>query len=141
MTTTSTGNARITTDALGNRIERIATETHIFYNPADQSASIVFQGEQYLTSADGTTVVAKIEGREALPLSLADIAAETYDAGADPVTGADLTQISVAGIAQIIRAVYDKEFNDAKASDVASADAPDAAITADEPSGDTSATS
>ena len=110
-----TNNTRIRTDALGNRIERIATETHIFYSPLDQSANIVFQGEEFLTDAAGTDVVAKLEGRKALSVQLASIAAKTYNAGADPVTGADLSQVSPAGIAQIIRAVYDAEHNLANA--------------------------
>lgn len=119
-----TDNTRIRTDALGNRIERIATETHIFYRPVDQSADIVFQGEEHLTSPDGETVVSKLEGRQALAASLGAIAANTYDAGIDPVTGADLSQVSPAGIAQIIRAVYDVEHNLANAP--AAEDAPEA---------------
>lgn len=112
-------NTRIRTDALGNRIERIATETHVFYNPAfPDTAQIVFQGEEYLTDATGDTIVAKIEGRQSLRIELADIAAKTYDAGTDPVTGANLSQISPAGIAQIIRAVYDAEHNLAYAADI-----------------------
>ena len=110
-----TDNTRIRTDALGNRIERIATETHIFYRPVDQSADIVFQGEEYLTDAAGSDVVSKLEGRQAMAVNLGDIAAKTYDAGTDPVTGADLSQVSPAGIAQIIRAVYDAEHNIAHA--------------------------
>jgi hypothetical protein len=106
-----TDNTRIRTDALGNRVERIATETHIFYSPLDKSANIVFQGEEHLTSPDGETVVSKLEGRQALAVSLSAIAAKTYDAGTDPVTGADLSKVSPAGIAQIIRAVYDAEHN------------------------------
>lgn len=110
-----TDNTRIRTDALGNRVERIATETHIFYSPLDQSANIVFQGEEFLTDAAGSDVVSKLEGRQALSVQLASIAAKTYDAGEDPVTGADLSQVSPAGIAQIIRAVYDAEHNLANA--------------------------
>ena len=119
-------NTRIRTDALGNRVERIATETHIFYSPLDQSASIVFQGEEFLTDEGGADVVAKLEGRQALTVQLASIAAKTYDAGEDPVTGADLSQVSPAGIAQIIRAVYDVEYNLANAPAPAAEDAPEA---------------
>lgn len=124
-----TDNTRIRTDALGNRIERIATETHIFYSPLDQSANIVFQGEEFLTDEGGADVVAKLEGRQALSVQLATIAAKTYNAGGDPVTGADLSQVSPAGIAQIIRAVYDVEHNLANAPAVpapAAEDAPEA---------------
>ncbi len=113
-------NTRIRTDALGNRIERIATETHVFYDPAHPgTAQIVFQGEEYLTDATGNAIVAKIDGRQSLRIELADIAANTYDAGTDPVTGANLSQISPAGIAQILRAVYDAEHNLAHAAGVA----------------------
>lgn len=121
-----TDNTRIRTDALGNRVERIATETHIFYSPLDQSANIVFQGEEFLTDEGGADVVAKLEGRQALSVQLAAIAAKTYNAGADPVTGADLSQVSPAGIAQIIRAVYDAEHNLSNAPVAPAENAPEA---------------
>jgi len=105
-------NSRIRTNALGSTVERIATETHIFYDPQQQGAQIVFQGEEYLTSPDGLTVGEKLEGREALMTDLAAIGARTFNAGTDPVTGADLSNISPVGIAAIIRAVYDDLHNE-----------------------------
>lgn len=109
---TYTGNSRLKLDNLGNRQERVAIETHIFYQPASpQEASIVWQGQRFLTSADGLTVGDAIDGREGLSVQLMAIAMETYDAGLDPITGADLSNISPAGVANIIRAVYNKEHN------------------------------
>lgn len=105
-------NTRIRSTQLGATVERIATETHIFYDPQAQGAEIVFQGEEYLTSPDGVTVGDKLEGRQALRTSLAEIAARTFDAGVDPVTGADLSQVSPAGITSIIRAVYNTLHNE-----------------------------
>lgn len=106
-----TTNTRIRTIAEGVDAERIATETHIFYDPQTQGANIVFQGEEYLT-ANGE-IIAKLEGRQALQVELQAIAAETFDAGTDPVTGTDLSQVSVAGVANLIRAVFDRKHNDA----------------------------
>lgn len=117
------GNSRIRTTAVGTRVERIATETHIFYEPRSQDANIVFQGEEYMTNPEGTAVYDKLEGRAALALSLSAIATKTYDAGIDPVTGADLSQVSPAGIAAIIRAVYNSEHNLVVGGDASSLDA------------------
>lgn len=114
------GNSRIRSTEVGVRVERIATETHIFYDPRSQDASIVFQGEEYMTGPDGTAVYDKLEGRAALSLSLSSIATKTYDAGVDPVTGANLSQVSPAGMAAIIRAVYDSEHNLAMGGDATS---------------------
>lgn len=104
-------NSRVRELAPGVGAERIATETHIFYDPQTQGANIMFQGEEFLTI--GGEVGAKLDGREALSVELSVIAGETFDAGTDPVTGADLSQISVAGVANLIRAVYDRKHNDA----------------------------
>lgn len=104
-------NTRIREITPGVGAERIATETHIFYDPQSQGANIVFQGEEFLTV--GGAIGAKLDGRQALNVQLSVIAAETFDAGIDPVTGADLSQISVAGVANLIRAVYDRKHNDA----------------------------
>lgn len=102
---------RIREIAPGLNAERIATETHIFYDPQTQGASITFQGEEFLV-LDGE-IDAKLEGRQPLHVELLSVASETFDAGIDPVTGADLSQISVAGVANLIRAVYDRKHNDA----------------------------
>lgn len=105
-------NTRIRTNGLGATIERIATETHIFYDPKAVSADIVFQGEEYLTSADGTVVGEKLDGRQSLTVTLGQIMARTFDAGVDPVTGADLSSISAAGVTAIIKGVYDALHNE-----------------------------
>lgn len=105
-------NTRIRHTPIGGTIERIATETHIFYDPKAVSAEIVFQGEEYLTNTDGSVIGDKLEGRQALMVGLAEIAARTFDAGIDPVTGADLSAISPAGVTAIIKAVYDALHNE-----------------------------
>jgi hypothetical protein len=115
MTTTTTGNSRITTINGNTLAERIATETHIFYNPLNQSADIIFQGEQFLSIDEN--LFSKLDGRESLGTTLAAIASETYDAGVDPVTGSDLSNVSPAGVTQIIKAVYNKLHNVKNAGD------------------------
>lgn len=99
-------NTRIRTTTTGAPIERKATETHIFYDPQTKGANIVFQGEEFLLNPDGSAGD-KLEGRQSLVTSLDAIAGRTFHAGADPVTGADLSQISPEGVGLVIRALYD----------------------------------
>jgi hypothetical protein len=105
-----TDNTRIRTIANGVTAERIATETHIFYDPLTISAQIVFQGEEFLTIEGALS--SKFDGRQALQTTLAQIATRTFDAGTDPVTGADLSAVSTAGVTAIIKAVYDALHNE-----------------------------
>ena len=103
-------NTRIRTITPGVQAERIAVETHIFYDPVTRGAGIVFQGQEYLLD-EAARPVAALQGREALETSLDEIGARTFDAGSDPVTGEDLSNISTAGLGNIIRAVYDSLHN------------------------------
>lgn len=107
-------NTRVREIATGVTAERIATETHIFYDPIHQDAQIIFQGEEFLML--GETVSSKLEGRQMLDVGLGEIIARTFDAGADPVTGADLSSISPAGVTAIIKAVYDVLHNERHAA-------------------------
>lgn len=103
-------NSRIRTVTAGVQVERIAVETHIFYDPVTKGADIVFQGEEFLLDTAARPLV-PLQGREALTTSLGEIGEATFDAGIDPVTGEDLSNISTAGLANIIRAVYDTLHN------------------------------
>lgn len=107
-----TDNTRIRTNSLGVRIERIAVGTSINYRPADKSADVIFRGIEFMTSEDGETVIEAIGNEQYLSFPLSLIATKTYNAGVDPITGTDLSTVSPAGIAQIIKAVYDTEHND-----------------------------
>lgn len=102
-------NSRIRDVLPGATVERIAVETHVFYDPTTQSARIVFQGEEFML--DGALPVAALQGRESLEVDLADIVDMTFAADDDPVTGAKLDQVSTAGIGNLIRAVYDALHN------------------------------
>lgn len=107
---TAETNTRIRTNALGNRVERIATETHVFYDPRTQTASVVFQGEEFLTKADGTAIDEPGVNRQALSLDWTAAPTIAYNGGTDPVTGTKLA-ISRAGFALLVKAVYDAEHN------------------------------
>lgn len=107
---TMADNTRIRIIADGVTAERIATETHIFYDPLTVGAQIVFQGEEFLTV--GGTLSSKFDGRQALHTTLAQIATRTFNAGVDPVTGADLSAVSTAGVTSIIKAIYDALHNE-----------------------------
>lgn len=103
-------NSRIREITPGVMVERVAADIHISYNTLTQGANITFQGEEFLLDAAAKPVAA-LAGREALHTSLGAIAGRTFDVGIDPVTGADLSRISVAGIGNLIRAVYDQLHN------------------------------
>lgn len=97
--------------APGVEAERVATEGHFFYDPATGSANIIFQGEEFLKL--GGELGAKLDGRQALMLQLSEEDAETFNAGADPVSGLDLSRVSLAGLANVVRALYAKKHADA----------------------------
>lgn len=103
-------NSRFREISPGVVVERIAADIHIQYNTLDQGAAITFQGEEFLLDVAGRPVAA-LQGREGLHTTLQEIAGQTFDAGTDPVTGEDLSRISVAGIGNLIRAVYNKLHN------------------------------
>lgn len=103
-------NARITNIADGVLTELIAEQTHLMYDPSTGGGVVSFQyrpqlfvGEQAKGPAGDWNV---------LQLDIASIAARCYGTGTDPVTGADLAQISTAGVAAIIKAAFDVAFNE-----------------------------
>lgn len=110
-------NARITQIADSINTELIAEQTHLEYNPATQGCVVSYQYRPQMF-VDG---VAKGPAGDwqVLQLSLSDIASRCYGTGADPVTGADLSQVSTAGVAAIIKAAFDVAFNEKAAAEVA----------------------
>lgn len=114
-------NTRIRSIADGVQAERIATETHMFYDPLTQDAQVVFQGQEFLDVAGVLTQ--PLDGREALQTSLAALAARKFAAGVDPITGADLSDISGAGVTMILKAIYDTLHNEVHAPEPAASEA------------------
>lgn len=112
-----TTNARITTISTGITREIVAEQTHLFYDPATKMGSVAFQHRPSLYINDQFNGPAGDFG--VLELQLADVAARCYATGVDPVTGADLSQISAAGIAQILKDVFDVAYNEQAAAGAA----------------------
>lgn len=97
-------NSRIRTTATGALVERIATEMHIFVEPVTNYVVVQFQGEEFLLT-EAAKPADKLDGRQPMVLPIEDLAA-SMPAGRDPVTDADLTQVSMAGVLQWLRAMY-----------------------------------
>lgn len=107
---TDTTNARIREIAPGITAEMIAEQTHLFYDPLTGGGSISFQARESLFVNDTYQPLAG--GYDVLLVTIPDIASRCFGSGADPVTGADLSQLSAAGIALIVKAAYDTLYNE-----------------------------
>lgn len=108
-------NARIRNIAPGVDAEMIAVQTHIFYNPKTQDVSVSFQATESLI-VNGQ-VGDSLGGGHVMQVDLSEMAQRKFSsAGIDPVTGANLTAVSIAGVMQIIKAAYDTLYNERSAS-------------------------
>jgi hypothetical protein len=108
-------NARIRTMAPGVTAEMVAEQVHIFYDPAAGSASIAFQARESLFVSNAYE---PLNGAfNVLQVNLADIETRLFApvGTIDPVTGADLSKISPAGVDLILKAAYDTLFNEQSA--------------------------
>lgn len=95
---------RIQTVATGITKEVIGVQTHMFYDPASQAVAIAFNGQPCLYVGETYSGVAG--SMEYLGVDLSAIASQCYGQGTDPVTGADLTKISGAGLLAIVKAAF-----------------------------------
>ena len=104
-------NPRITVIADGVQTELIAEQTHLNYDPATGGGTVAFQYRPQLFVSE----VAKGPAGDwsVLQLNIAEIGPRCFGTGTDPVTGADLSQISVTGVAAIAKAAFDIAFTEA----------------------------
>lgn len=95
--------------------EAIAEQTHLFYEPATQSARVAFQYRPNLY-LDG--VHSGAAGDYGVVETTVDaIATQSFGEGlVDPVTGRDLGTVSVAGIILLIKAAFPVLYDRAYAS-------------------------
>jgi hypothetical protein len=117
-----TTNARIRQLADGITAEMIAEQTHLFYEPQTGGGTIAFQSREslFLNGA-----YQPLSGNfDILSVGIPDIAGRCFGSGVDPVTGADLANVSAAGIALIIKAAYDVLYNERAALRAREADLP-----------------
>ncbi|HEV2681720.1 MAG TPA: hypothetical protein VGV14_14540 [Rhodanobacter sp.] len=105
-----TDNARIRTLAPGITGEMIAEQVHLFYDPATGSGYVSFQARECLY-VNGHHQ-APMGDFDILQAQIGDIAALRFGAGlVDPVTGTDLSNVSVAGVMMLHKAGYDALYN------------------------------
>jgi hypothetical protein len=111
-----TTNARIRTLATGVTGEMIAEQTHLFYDPGTGGGSVSFQGRESLFVNGAYQPLTG--DYDILQSDLAGIATRQFaPAGTvDPVTGADLSQVSAAGMVLILKAAYDVLYNERAAA-------------------------
>jgi len=105
-----TDNARIRTIAPDVVAEMIAEQVHLFYDPATGGGYASFQAREVLYV--GGQHQAPMGDFNILQVQIDAIATQCFGAGlVDPVTGADLSQVSVGGLDALIKAAYDQLFN------------------------------
>jgi len=121
---TDTPNARIRNIATGVTAEMIAEQTHLFYEPQTGGGYVSFQAREHLIV--GTDVQAPMGDYNILQVQVPDLLPHCFGAGlTDPVTGADLSQVSAGGLMLVIKAAYDQLYNAKAAADAAAAAQPD----------------
>lgn len=116
-------NYRVRDIAQGVRAEMIAEQTHLFYDPTNGGGYVSFQAREHLVV--GSDVQAPMGDYHILQAQVADLLPLRFGENlVDPVTGADLSQVSAAGIMVYIKAAYDQLYNARAAALAADSPAP-----------------
>ncbi|MGE7139659.1 hypothetical protein ACQKIE_18690 [Luteibacter sp. NPDC031894] len=100
---------RIEEVAPGITSEVIALQTTMLYDPNTGDAQIIFAGTPCLFN--GSTYVGPGGGAYPISLTLSAIAQECFGEGLDPITGADLSKVSVLGAVSLIKAAFAKSYD------------------------------
>ena len=105
-------NARIRSMAPGVTAEMIAEQIHLIYQPSTGAGTVAFQARESLFVGDAYE---PLNGNfTVLEKNVQDIATRcfAYEGVTDPVTGVDLSKVSTGGVELILKAAYDKLFNE-----------------------------
>lgn len=104
-------NSRFTDLGANTVSEMLSPMTQLVWNPITGETAVSFQNAPYLYVAN--TYHQLNSNPSALYVDLAPKIATCYAPAntMDPITGADLSKISVAGIMMVIKAAYDQEYN------------------------------
>lgn len=107
-------NARFTDMGGGTIAELMCNHVQFFYDPTTQLAHATFNGMSYLSIADTYRALNNVP--DILQVDFADKFSQCYAASVgtpvlDPVTNADLTQVSVLGVMALLKIAYDVEVN------------------------------
>lgn len=109
--------------------ELIGEHIHLLYNPTTQAAQAIYDASLFIDNGSGQYI--KVANtHDTLSLDLTGqmqrcYAAEVGAPFADPVTGADLTQVSLAGLMALIKVAYDIEVNAREAARLAALPPPE----------------
>lgn len=106
-------NARFIDAGGGTIAEMMSNQVQFFYDPTTGQANAIFNGKPYLSLGD--KYVALDQNPDILQVDFSTKITHCYGQHVaplvDPVTGADLTKVSVAGVMMLMKAAYDEEFN------------------------------
>lgn len=91
-------------------VELWAVGVQINYDPTVRKARVLFQA-QAVTIVNGVAITLP-NVTDSLEADLADSAMRCFGYGVDPVTGADLSKISIAGLDKIISCAFDTMHNE-----------------------------
>lgn len=83
---------------------RHAPLIYINYDPRTEGGSINFRMRSFVKTDENERIPAQAAGE--VNADFADILDRSFGEGTDPVTGADLSQISTAGVMSIIKAAF-----------------------------------
>lgn len=109
-------NARFSPMGDGTYSENIASSVQLTYNPETGAAGAVFYSEPYVKI--GGVFRALGNCTDLLTVDFASNMTKLYGEGlTDPVTGASLAGISVAGMSLLLKSGMDVEFNAREATD------------------------
>ena len=108
-----TPNARFTDLGGGVIGEMISPHTQLYYNPATGQASAVFNSARYIQAGASLIPVTTNENIQPLTVNLGTriMDCPCIAGDLDPITGADLTTISIAGVMTLLKRFYDTEYN------------------------------
>lgn len=103
-------NARLRNIAPNVLAEMIAEQTHLFYDPVTGGGYVSFQAREHLVVDN--EVQAPMGDYNILQAQIPALLPLRFGAGlVDPVTGADLSQVSAGGLMLVIKAAYDQLYN------------------------------
>lgn len=122
--TSPSTNARFTDMGGGTLSEMMSAHIQFFYDPTTYASRAIFNGLPYLEI--GSAYHALNTTPDILHVDFTNEMTRCYgsvlETLTDPVTGIDLTKVSVAGIMTLIKTAYDQEYN-ARAIAIANATA------------------
>lgn len=102
-------NARMVDLGGGLFAEMMADQSQLFFDPTTENVRAIFNGQPYLKTGDVYRRVG--DKNDILHVDLKDLMALRPAPFRDPITGADMSNVTVAGVMLIMKAAYDYFYN------------------------------